>query len=188
MTHLSRRATSVLRHVALRACASPTTGRSSVSLAALRPVGVLFVIAFLSYHSHCMGADKPTVFNHTAGPLTDLDNLVHEHYGTTYNVVDVTDQDHVYVGPQGISGFGPPAAAYAHDHCISGRALVLYIIRVTGEVSAPYAVKLSDALLKTAAVQSVRRFRFRPAQLDGKPISTVAVSMFTFSCPTETTP
>ncbi len=187
MRQLSRRAMITLRYVALMACASSQLGRSKSSLAAVHPVLVLFVIAFVSNPSYCMGADKPTVFNHTAGPLTDLDKLVHEHYGKTYNVVDVTDQDHIYVGPKGVSGFGPPAAAYAHEHCISGRALVLYIVRNTGEVSSPYAVKLSDALLKTAAVQSVSRFRFRPARLDGKPISSVAVSMFTFTCPAETT-
>jgi hypothetical protein len=147
---------------------------------------VLLVIALLSYHGPSMGADKPTVFNHTAGPLTDLDRLIHEHYGTTYNVVDVTDQGHTYIGPQGVSGFGPPAPVYAHDHCISGRALVLYIVKNNGKVSSPYVVKLSDALLTAAAINSANHFQFRPAQLDGRPISSVAASMFTFTCPSET--
>jgi Gram-negative bacterial TonB protein C-terminal len=176
-----------LRYVALMACASPRLGRSKLSLVAVRRVIAAFVIALVSYPSCGMGADEPTVFNHTAGPLTDLDKLAHEHYGKTYNVVDVTDQDHVYVGPKGVSGFGPPAAVYAHEHCISGRALVLYIVRNTGEISSPYAVKLSDALLKTAAVQAVSRFRFRPARLDGRPVSAVAVSMLTFTCPAQST-
>ncbi len=167
-----------LRHCALAAL---TKGRQ----AAVRPYVALLVIAFMAYHSQSMGAGKPTVFNHTAGPLTDLDKLVHQHYGTTYNVVDVTDDGHTYVGPTGVGGFGTPVSAYVHDHCISGRALVLYIVKSTGDVSSPYVVRLSDALLERAAVQSVNRFRFRPAQLDGKPVSAAAASMLTFTCPTE---
>ena len=59
----------------------------------------------------------------------------------------------------------------------------MYVITAEGLVVAPYVARSSDAALSPIAAETASRYRFRPAQIDGKPESTVAESRVTFSCP-----
>jgi len=127
-------------------------------------------------------ADENVIFNHTSDQHNELDDLVHEHFGKQYTVVDIDDGERGYVKPQGTNGFGPTPPVYVNNHCIHGNVLVLYVITTGGLVSAPYAAKSSDPLLSDIAVRLMSESRFRPAQVEGKPVSSVAGTWLLFGC------
>jgi hypothetical protein len=137
------------------------------------------VVASLS----ASAADKPVVFNHVSGQRTLMDEAVHEHFEKTYAVVDFTDREHTYTYPKPSSGFGPTQPVYVDNRCLSGNVSVVYVITVAGTVTSAYALKFTDPALAKVAVQRMEARRFQPAQLDGKPVSTIAATQFAFPCP-----
>jgi hypothetical protein len=151
--------------------------RTSVLFAVV--ISLALVVAPVS----ASAADKPVVFNHVSGQRTEIDEAVHEHFDKIYAVVDFTDQDHTYSYPKGSSRFGAPQAVYVDNRCLSGSALVVYVITVAGTVTSAYALKFTDPALAKVAVQRMEKGRFQPARLDGKPVSTIAATQFAFPCP-----
>jgi hypothetical protein len=110
---------------------------------------------------------------------------MHDHFGGLYAVVDVDDRKQSYVGPKGISGFGPTPPVYDEAQCVPGSVLVVYVITTEGLVTSLYAVRATNSLLSEIAAHKMSERRFQPAQLEGEPISTVAASRFTFKCPAQ---
>ena len=128
-------------------------------------------------------AERSTVFNLTTSQRTELDDVVHEHFGKLYEVVDVNVRGRIFTNAKGISGFGPTKPVYVEDRCVRGNVLVLYVIAADGSVASAYAAKSTDRLLSDLAVQSMTERRFQPAQVDGRVVPIVAGSSFIFNCP-----
>jgi hypothetical protein len=142
-------------------------------------VSLTLVVASVS----ASAADKPVVFNHVSGQRTEIDVAVHEHFDKIYRLVDFTDQGHTYTYPKPSNGFGPPQPVYVDTRCLSGSVLLVYVITAAGSITSAYALKSTDPALAKIAAQRMEERRFRPAQLDGKPVSTIAATRFAFPCP-----
>ena len=162
-------------------------GPSTSPLAAMLRIsflfGVVVSLALVVASVSASAGDKPVVFNHVSGQRTEIDEAVHEHFDKVYAVVDFTDQDHTYTYPKASSGFGPPQPVYVDSRCLSGNVLVAYVITAAGTVTSAYALKSTDPTLAKIAAQRMEVRRFQPAQLDGKPVSTIAATRFAFPCP-----
>ena len=152
-------------------------------------VSVLFgfaVILTLAVGSFSVSAaDKPTVFNHISGQGTETDRALDEHFESIYSVVDFTDQDHTYVSPNVVAPFGSTEPVYMDDRCVSGSALVAYVITTEGTVASTYAFKFADPAFAKVAVQRMTQARFQPASLDGRLVSTLAASRISSRCPVD---
>src|SRR5260221_2474682 len=119
-----------------------------------------FLAILLSCSVASMAADKPVVFNHISGQRTKADNLIHEHFGTLYEVVDVDDREHVYTPPRGTRGFGAlPPPVYVDGRCIRGNVLVVYVITIEGAVASPYAARSTNPLLSKFAIERMSERR-----------------------------
>jgi Gram-negative bacterial TonB protein C-terminal len=138
---------------------------------------------FLAASCTPQSPDRPAIYNHVAGSLTEIDSIIHQRFGLAYNVIDVTSEAG-FVPPKGIVGFGVPTPpAYVDSRCVAGHVIVLFAITVDGGVSDPYVAKSTDALLKKAAIQSAMGRKYRPAQLNGKSVPSIAGMQLEFACP-----
>jgi TonB family protein len=54
---------------------------------------------------------------------------------------------------------------------ISGEGVILFTVRVDGSVEGASVVRATDARLGELALEAVRKWRFRPARLDGMPVN-----------------
>jgi hypothetical protein len=142
---------------------------------------VAFAVAALA-----LAGDKPAVVNFFSTPLTDTDRAIIAHFETLYSVVNIDPADHAhsYKLPKGIHGFGPTAPAYVQQRCMSGTVIVSYVITVEGAVKSLFVLKSTAPVLDDVAKQRMSQRLFRPAELDGKPVASVAATQFAFPCPT----
>jgi hypothetical protein len=147
---------------------------------------ISFLAMLLCWSVVLAAPDKPVVFNHISGQRTEIDNLIHQHFGKLYEVVDVDDREHAYTPPKGTQGFGAlPPPVYVDGRCIRGNVLVLFVITIEGLVTSPYVAKAGNPLLSKFAIERMSEKRFRTAQVDGKPVSSVASTRITFGCPVQ---
>ena len=130
----------------------------------------------------CDAAEMPVIFNHISGQRSQIDELVHQHFGKRYRVIDFNERDHTWVYPRGTWQPAPNPPFYVQNRCASGAVLVLYIISADGSVSDPHVVKSTNPLLADAASRRVVERKFRPGQLDGRPVPTVAATDVQFTC------
>ena len=130
----------------------------------------------------CTATETTVIFNHVSGTRTPLDELVHEHFGKRYRVVDFTEREHTWVYPKGTWKPAPSPPFYVQNRCISGSVLLLYIISADGSVTDPYVVKSTDPLLVEAAIRRMTERRFQPGQLDGRVVPSVAATNVRFTC------
>jgi hypothetical protein len=130
-------------------------------------------------------ADKPIVFNHISGQRTETDRALDEHFESMYSIVDFTDQDHSYVYPRPIAPLGSTEPQYIDKRCVSDSVFVAYVITTEGTIASAYAFKFTHPALAKVAVQRMTQARFQPASLDGKVVSTLAASRFSFRCPVD---
>src|SRR2546423_7333009 len=105
----------------------------------MRLLRFLLVTIFCAWAHATCGADDNVVFNHVSGARTQFDDLVQEHFGKRYKVVDFTDKQHKWIYPKGASRFGPHPPVFLDNRCVSGYALVVYVITVDGRVVDAYA-------------------------------------------------
>jgi hypothetical protein len=143
----------------------------------------IIVLVLMCWSCACVAAEKPTIFNLTTGQRTQIDGLVHEHFGQLYEVVDVNPSGRAFKNARGVSGFGPTKLVYVDGNCVRGEVLLLYVITFEGSVASTYAAKSSDPVLSNVAVQSMGQRRFQPAELDGKIVPILAATRFVFDCP-----
>jgi hypothetical protein len=137
------------------------------------------VLAFASSNA----ADTVVVFNHVSGNRTPLDQELRDHFATHYAIIDASDKEHTWTVPMGVGQHGPLPTVYLNNVCISGQTLVAYVISVDGRVVDAYAVKATTDFLGAVAVHEMSERHFAPAQLDGKPVSSLAVTIFRATCP-----
>jgi hypothetical protein len=128
-------------------------------------------------------AERPVLYNHVSAKRTGLDDFVAKHYANRYRVVEFSDQDHRWTFPKGISGFGPSSPAYLEGRCISGHALLIYVISLDGRSRDIFVVESTHPHLAALAMRKVDAWKTRPGLLDGKPVSSVAATNIKFDCP-----
>ena len=116
------------------------------------------------------------------GQRTQLDDLAHEHYGRSYQVVDIAERERV-VFPRN-SGPVSPEPVYVRGRCLEGAVTVLYIIDAGGAVVSPHVAKTDNAILSQPALTEMKGQRFEPAKVDGKAAAMLAVTNLHFKCPT----
>jgi hypothetical protein len=142
---------------------------------------VLLAVAGIARAS---AADAETVYNHQSGPRGDLDNVAHEHFGARYKVVDFGD-DRNWIFPKGLWKPAPNPPVHVRGRCMSGQALVIYVISSKGLVLDPYAVKATHAAIADSATRVMSERRFTPGRLDGREVSSIAATNLRFACPAE---
>jgi protein TonB len=64
---------------------------------------------------------------------------------------------------------------------VSGEVLVEFVISETGEVLYATVVRSSEERLNAAAIDAIRKWRFRPAQYNGFPVRCLLQQPFIFS-------
>ena len=126
-------------------------------------------------------AQKATLYNYVAGERSRIDDLVREHFGKTYRVVDVEDRARLVFpkGPQAIN----PTPVYVRGRCLEGSVTVIFIIDAQGAVVAPHVATTDNAILSQPALARLKEQRFEPAKVDGKPAAMAAVTSILFKCP-----
>ena len=128
-------------------------------------------------------AQKATVYNYVAGERSRIDELVREHFGKSYRVVDVEDRARLVFpkGPQSIN----PKPVYVRGRCLEGSVTVIFIIDAQGAVVSPHVAKTDNAILSQPALIKMKEQRFEPAKVDGKAAAMAAVTNLQFKCPSE---
>jgi hypothetical protein len=146
----------------------------------------LLVVVF--FGACVLAGDKLVVVNFLSTPPTDIDRAIVAHFEKLYSLlnVDATDHQHSYTLPKGIRGFGPTAPAYIEGHCIAGTVSLSYVITVEGAGTSLFVLKSTDPLLDDGAKQRMSRRVFRAAELDARPVASIAATQFAFQCPTTT--
>jgi hypothetical protein len=148
-------------------------------------LGCLIVFALMAAAPLLAAETKPIAYNARSGPATDLDRLVHENLGMQYTIVDVDRERTKWVGPRGVSGFGPTAPVYRDDKCVPGTSLVIYVISADGRPMDTFPARTTDSFLDAIAVHLMSERRFVAAQMDGHAVACVAATRFNFRCPAE---
>jgi hypothetical protein len=100
--------------------------------------------------------------------------------------VDVPDSSD-YQKPKPIAGEMPKEALDESGTPVSGHIMASYIITVTGEVLEPRILMSTEERANTTALAALKKWRFEPARLGEKPISTFAAQEFKFQSPKEST-
>ncbi len=72
-------------------------------------------------------------------------------------------------------GYPPDAKAQG----IEGTVIIKYVVTVSGAVSNVRVIR-GPAALRAVCVAAVRSWRFKPAQLDGRPVSVSRIARFPF--------
>ena len=128
-------------------------------------------------------AEKEIVYNATSGGArSPLEIQVHEDFGKQYKIEDVIVKERMWVFPHGINP-SPTPPVYRDGVCVPGEALVAFIIWPTGSVSDARLMRSTNGFLGSLAVELAKKKEFRPGQLDGQPVASLAVTNFRFPCP-----
>ena len=145
---------------------------------------LLALVALVFWLTGSSADEKATVFNNVSGGRSEVDEAVHERFGKSYRVVDFTNREHAWIYPKGVSGFGPHPAVYLEGRCVSGFALVAYVISIDGRVTDTFVVKSTDSFLGSLAIRSMSERRFEAGKLDGRTVPSIAATRVNFRCPT----
>ena len=106
---------------------------------------------------------KPTVYIHIIRENDPHDKVVENAYAKKFTVVEVRDskqfteavlKDYIHPRPE-----------------LNGRVQVEMIVRSDGRVVEPFILESADTRLNTAALNTVRQWRFAPARVNGSPVS-----------------
>lgn len=123
------------------------------------------------------------VYNHIGAQRTSFDDLAHEHFEKSRQIIDISDRDHSYVYPKPVGPQNNTGPVYVQEHCVQGSVLVLYIIESDGSVTSPFVARSSNPALSMAVLARAANMRFIPAKLDGRTVATVAATQFRSLCP-----
>jgi hypothetical protein len=132
----------------------------------------------------CTPDDRPVLFNHVSEQGPDGSNLVHEHFGKRYRIIDVDDRKHRYTPPKYLTGLERSQPVYGQNDCLPESAWVLFVVTTEGVVTLPRVIQTSATLPSKLAIEKVQKMRFQPATLDGKSVPAVADFQFAINCPT----
>lgn len=127
-----------------------------------------------------LAADKAVIYNHISGPPTALDTEVHKTLDKRFNVIDVKGNDQAYAKPVPREGGMPAAPGLPNGKKITGHVTVVYIVTAEGRAIEPHIVSSTDGRLDKVALEAMKRWRFQPASLGGKPVAVAAAQEFHF--------
>lgn len=133
----------------------------------------------------CAADARPVVFQHVLGPRTVRDDQVRAHFAPRYTVISVDERKHAYRGPRPVAAAERAPSASTAGSCLTGSALIFYVVSADGTVTSPFAAEFTEAAVAQAAMQRVGQKRYEPAQIDGKPVATVAVAQVVLGCPVD---
>ena len=95
--------------------------------------------------------------------------------GTYYKVGEVSEKATAVKLP-------PPQYPFQWSRArVQGSADVIFIINEKGRTEEIQAVSATDAAFATAAVEAVKKWRFKPAKKDGAPVRVVIVQKIEFN-------
>ncbi len=126
---------------------------------------------------------KLLVYNHVLEAETAMDRLVHQTYDASFQVVDFTDQDHVYIPPRLAEAARPNAPLDNTGKAIKGTVQAFFIVTAEGRVLNPVVITSSDPRLNAAVLESLSGRMYRPARIDGWNVAATAGEEFTFPLP-----
>jgi hypothetical protein len=129
------------------------------------------------------GGEKPVIYNHVLEPGEPLDQLVHQTYDATFQVVDFTDRDLIYTPPHLMTGAPPGAPVDASGKAIEGKVDAFFIITPVGQVANPVVISSSDPQLSAAVLEALAHRVYAPARIDGRNVATTAGEEFVFPLP-----
>ena len=69
------------------------------------------------------------------------------------------------------------------ESILTGKAVVVFTVRTDGKVADTSVVEADDVLFGEAAVDAIRKWRFRPAQVKGAPVDCRMTLPFIFVSP-----
>lgn len=124
-------------------------------------------------------ASKPTIYNHVTKEGGPHDQAVKDAYAPKFTIVDIADSS-AYTRPKPTAGSLPKEARDEAGSSVSGYVLIAYIVTIDGRATEPVVLKSTDKRLDSTALKAMEAWRFQPARLNGKPISTTAAQEFHF--------
>ncbi|MGD9159583.1 MAG: TonB family protein [Desulfobacteraceae bacterium] len=93
--------------------------------------------------------------------------------------------DEVDQGPRPVRQFEPRYPFEAQQKGIEGKITVKFVVDSTGTPQEPEIVKVEpeevEGVFDTAALECIKKFKYRPAIKGGKPVDSIAGILFTFS-------
>ena len=141
----------------------------------------IVLAAVLMSTEPAMAGGKPVAYNGlSAGGRTALDKAAHDALDSRYNVIDFELDEHNYNSPRPIAGSMPHAPVSADRTPLHGYVMLAYVVTVDGRAVSPTVVKCTAPELCDLAIKATRGWRFEPATLDGRKVSTIALQEFNF--------
>lgn len=141
---------------------------------------ILVAMFAMSAMSLAPAADKAVVYNHIATQATPLDATVHDVLSKQYKVVDVRGNDQGYVKPVPRGGGTPATPKLPGGGRLTGHVTIVYVVTAEGAAIAPHVVSTTDPRLNKVAMGAMKRWKFQPASLAGKPVAVAAAQEFHF--------
>lgn len=148
-------------------------------------VAVLCLVILTSVNARAQKDPKEVIYNHIIGEKSELDRQIEGIYGVRYRIVDVLDSPDFQKAKPTVGNL-PNEARDENGELLPGYVLVSYIVSEKGEVIEPHVLKSTEERANSTALNAVKPWRFKPAQLNGKPIATLAAQEFKFRSGTET--
>jgi TonB family protein len=127
--------------------------------------------------------EKPVVYDHIAGAVTDMDRLAHQTYEAEFKVVDIRNQDGAYSPPTLKLAPQPKAPGDISGKPITGNVVVLFIVTAEGKVEKPVIVSSTDQRLNRRVIETLGEWAFEPAQLNGKSVASIGGQEFNVGAP-----
>jgi len=125
---------------------------------------------------------KPRVYNIIVKPGEPVDQLIREHYGRKYDVVEM-GKDRTYVGAK-LAKYRFPNPVFDDANVeVAGPVHVCFVVTTDGRLVDPMILHSASPLLDGPVLEGLKEFRANPARLNGAPIAVVEVLKLTFGPP-----
>ena len=122
---------------------------------------------------------KPKVYNIIVKPGEPVDQLIREHYGRKYDVVEIGN-DRNYVGPKLTKERFPNPVYDDANVEVAGAVHVCFVLTADGRLVDPLILRSASPLLEGPVLEVLKEFRATPARFAGAPVAVVEVLKFTF--------
>lgn len=124
------------------------------------------------------------VYVHPSEPPDEMDMKVIELYSSEFELINFSKDESEYFGSEITYGFQPnPLYTPAKDALVEAEGLVyvFYVVDSKGIIKTPKAHVIEGCpCLAVYLEHQITMFKFKPATLNGKAVSTVAMTPFEF--------
>jgi hypothetical protein len=126
------------------------------------------------------------LYNFVGGSTTEEDRTIHRLFESNYQIIDVpTSTRRQFTLPRAFGSAPGEDRIYRGSQCVSGEAVVAYIVGANGIIRDPHLVSAAANIVGEEAVKRTLKWHFRPATVDDKAIDSIAVTKYRFACPSE---